>query len=400
MKNIELHVIQSYANTCLNRDDLGSPKSCIFGGVERARISSQCLKRAVREMTNGETKTSFRGTHISLLVAEKLVTMGVDYKIAKEIAIGAISSATEKPGTDKEVKKPGSKKVKSKGAEPNEDGGNDSEDDSNSDQDNPELSSKSEALLFFLDAELIAISEKLKELLDTCIGDGVSKEKLIESVNSKMKMNDWTKLIKSVEPKNGADILIYGRMVADNSDLTVEGACVFSHAFSTHECESEIDYFTAVNEAHNTEEQAHGGAAHIGTSEFNSACYYRYIGINTDMLDEQIRKGMMSVEDKKEILCKFLTSAVVSSPKARKNSMFGMNPPAYVLGVKRDGQPMTLANAFETPIVSDHEGYIQKSIAQLKSFWNKTKQTYCINPDVEVELGIVDINTFIKSLIG
>src|SRR5437870_6535697 len=45
---IELHLIQNFAPANLNRDDTGSPKDCEFGGVRRARISSQCLKRSIR----------------------------------------------------------------------------------------------------------------------------------------------------------------------------------------------------------------------------------------------------------------------------------------------------------------------------------------------------------------
>ena len=46
---IDLHLLQNFAPSNLNRDDTGSPKDCEFGGVRRARISSQCLKRAIRQ---------------------------------------------------------------------------------------------------------------------------------------------------------------------------------------------------------------------------------------------------------------------------------------------------------------------------------------------------------------
>ena len=45
---IELHMLQNFAPSCLNRDDTNSPKECEFGGYRRARISSQCIKRAIR----------------------------------------------------------------------------------------------------------------------------------------------------------------------------------------------------------------------------------------------------------------------------------------------------------------------------------------------------------------
>jgi CRISPR system Cascade subunit CasC len=45
---IEIHMIQNHSPANLNRDDLGAPKTCYFGGVLRSRISSQCLKRSIR----------------------------------------------------------------------------------------------------------------------------------------------------------------------------------------------------------------------------------------------------------------------------------------------------------------------------------------------------------------
>ena len=45
---LELHIIQNFAPSNLNRDDTGSPKTADFGGFRRARISSQSIKRSVR----------------------------------------------------------------------------------------------------------------------------------------------------------------------------------------------------------------------------------------------------------------------------------------------------------------------------------------------------------------
>ena len=43
---IEIHMLKNYPPVNLNRDDSGAPKTCFFGGVQRGRISSQCLKRS------------------------------------------------------------------------------------------------------------------------------------------------------------------------------------------------------------------------------------------------------------------------------------------------------------------------------------------------------------------
>ena len=44
----EIHMLKNYPPTNLNRDETGAPKTCLFGGVTRGRISSQCLKRSWR----------------------------------------------------------------------------------------------------------------------------------------------------------------------------------------------------------------------------------------------------------------------------------------------------------------------------------------------------------------
>ena len=45
---VEYHLIQNFAPSNLNRDDTGAPKDALFGGHRRARVSSQCFKRAIR----------------------------------------------------------------------------------------------------------------------------------------------------------------------------------------------------------------------------------------------------------------------------------------------------------------------------------------------------------------
>ena len=68
MKHLELHILQSFPVACLNRDDLNSPKTAIFGGVQRARVSSQSWKRAIREMAK-DTLPNMAGQRTRLVVA-------------------------------------------------------------------------------------------------------------------------------------------------------------------------------------------------------------------------------------------------------------------------------------------------------------------------------------------
>lgn len=48
MTVIDLHILQAYPPSLLNRDEMGQPKTVVFGGTTRTRVSSQSLKRAQR----------------------------------------------------------------------------------------------------------------------------------------------------------------------------------------------------------------------------------------------------------------------------------------------------------------------------------------------------------------
>ena len=110
---IELHMIQNFAPSNLNRDDTGAPKDCDFGGVRRARISSQCFKRAVREEFS---KNSLRSDDTQLLkpdelakrtlilvrkVVDLLVEQGKDSEQAQAAVTAALGGAGLKVTEDK-----------------------------------------------------------------------------------------------------------------------------------------------------------------------------------------------------------------------------------------------------------------------------------------------------------
>lgn len=73
-KLVELHFLQSFPPSCINRDGNNSPKDCTFGDVRRARISSQCLKRAIRQADSfAETVGEAVGTRSKRMREHKLI---------------------------------------------------------------------------------------------------------------------------------------------------------------------------------------------------------------------------------------------------------------------------------------------------------------------------------------
>lgn len=222
---IEFHILQSFPVTCLNRDDVGSPKSAIVGGVERARVSSQCWKRFVRlAMHDFGVKLAIRSKKISEYVGNACVELGATEEQAKNCGDAVAASFSK------------------------------------------------DTLHFFSEGEAQAFAE-------------FAKEQKFDA--SKIKDKDIQKLAKKVlNPAiDGLDIALFGRMVAQAAELNVEAAASFSHAISTHKVSSEIEFFTALDDLNPDNEQ---GSAHMGSLEFNAATYYRYVSLNLRQLYDSL----------------------------------------------------------------------------------------------------------------
>ena len=344
MNIIELHILQSFPVSCLNRDDLGSPKSAYFGGVRRARISSQCLKRAQRDLFKKFAPEFAQGERTKLLTTafKELIAKreGVDEKLAETLAAAW-----------------GKLDAKKKDANGN---------------------SKATTLTFLSPQEMDVM---LNAALTCESGDKEIAKKAM-------------KALKGVAVKDAADIAMFGRMVADDASLSVEGAAMYSHALSTHRAEPEVDFYAAVDDLQPEDET---GAGMTGVLEFNSACYYRYIAVNLDLMEENL-KGL-TADEMKKVLDAFLRSALETVPSARRNSMNASTRPGYVLGLRRSvGHPMQLVNAFEKP-VSTMGGYLAQSREALGKEWSEMQNKWGMKADCMVELPDASENEFIAKLL-
>jgi CRISPR system Cascade subunit CasC len=351
VKLIELHILQSFPVSCLNRDDVGAPKTATFGGVSRARISSQCLKRAIRELAQELSPELFAGLRSRLIItplAEALAKYGVAEEKSVEVAkqIGDYLATL-----DPAAAKKGDLKVKT--------------------------------LMFLSPAELDSVAKELAEVL---------KKKPTEKELQKAA----AKACKSAALKDAADIAIFGRMVASDHSLTLEGAGMFSHALSTHKADNDIDFFSAVDDRQSEDE---AGAGMTGTLEFTSATYYRYIALNLGMLSDAAHLRALSPEERNKVVEAFLHAALFAVPNARKNSMNANTLPGYVLGIVKEGQPLQLVNAFENPVRSN-KGIMDASIAALKEHHKQLKETWSIKPTLEIAMPDKPLDEFCKEILS
>lgn len=335
MKLIELHILQSFPVSCLNRDDVGSPKSAVFGGVQRARLSSQCLKRTAR-LASSEDSSSFSGIRTRLLrdsFIEALQAEGMDPAKSAESA-KAICELFSK------------------------------------------IDSKNEAQV----TTAVYLSPSEIRDIAKAIADG----------------EDIKKAAKNAQRLDAADIALFGRMIANDATLNVEGAAMFSHALSTHKASNEIDFFTAVDDRKTDAEDA--GAGMMGTLEYTSATYYRYAAINLDLLTADTHLGKLNTDERRAILATFIQAVLTAVPGARKNSMNAATLPFEVLGiVKEKGQPIQLVNAFETPVRASGGGLNAASLEAMKAELEKLTKTWAIQQN-EFWLSEIGITSFLENL--
>ncbi len=352
MKLIELHILQSFPVSCLNRDDVGAPKSATFGGVPRARLSSQCLKRAIREYAQDNLPEARFGGHRTKLIvqplADALTKHGLDPKAAMDHATNIadkLAKLDARSVRDGEVPQVGT-------------------------------------LTFLAPGELDGIAAKVAELVTAGTAKAEYERKL-------------DKFAKDAGLMDGADIALFGRMAASMPSLTLEGAAMFSHALSTHKTENDLDFFSAVDDRKPKGDDA--GAGMIGTLEFNSAVYYRYAAVNLDLLADADHLGTLSAEDRKKVVGAFIKATVMAVPGARKNSMNASVPPSYVLGIYKDaGQPVQLINAFESAVRG--AGLVDASRKALEAHHTALKTAWGITTAEEVTVPDAPLSTLIEKL--
>ncbi len=357
---IELHLLQNFAPSCLNRDDTNTPKDCMFGGFRRARISSQCIKRAIRVHTKNAGKLDDdMGTRTKRLVSilkEKLIEKKHEENEIESVIEAALQ--THKISIAKKTK------AQKESDEQDE--------------------YKTQYVLFLGKNEIDLLCQAISDHWDTLkrIADENKEQEKTEKKNKKNeKKNAFPKEVKEAiegvfKGKKASDVSLFGRMVADAHHINVDAACQVAHAISTHKIEMEMDFFTAVDDL---QPEDNAGADMMGIVEFNSACFYRYAVIDREKLEENLGKD----EDlTKKTIEAFLRASIEAIPTGKQNTFAAHNPPGFIMAVVRDGVPWSLANAFEIPVRPNDKGLCASSIEKLDTYWGQLIDTYDGTPNV------------------
>jgi len=316
-KFIQLHMLKAYPTSNLNRDDLGAPKKVNFGGSERLRISSQCLKRNYR-MGFGDDVRSVRTRLLPHQLFLKLVEGGVATAAADK-AVHELFRAffVTKEKTGKSFVEDPSAKKKVKEGEPVAEN---------------QVKHQLQAVTAFSGDEL----DLLYSAVDTFIEFGLKSDEFIEALSEVRARSSATSSI---------DLAAFGRMVAGNTMLNVEAAVQVAHAFTISESEVDDDYFTAVDDMN----IADNGSAHLDSRELGSGIFYHYMLIDT----EKLTAALGSDADISSILGSLAEAFIHREPTGYQNSCAAHARACCVMTEIGSQSPRSLANAFFTALPSD-----------------------------------------------
>lgn len=336
---IEVHLIQNFAPSNLNRDDTGQPKSATFGGFRRARISSQCSKRCARQLWR-RGKPASVGERTKLLKAELTPRLEADGRTAEQIGKALDTFITQ---------------LYSK------------------------MDGDKTAVLLFVSKDEIVEAQRL-----------INQHWERLSVGTQLESSDAKAAATALgKAKTSADIALFGRMLAEQPGRNTDGACQVAHPISTHRVDMEMDFYTAVDDL-NPEEET--GAGMMGVVGFNSACYYRYALVDRDQLARNLARKTsrkdgkwtddLTADDYSEadnVIKAFLDAMVYAIPTGKQNSFAAQNLPSFGLFVSRQGGvPISLANAFAKPVrpMKDDDDLVGLSVAELTKHWDALKKVY------------------------
>lgn len=311
---LDVHALQTVPFANLNRDDLGSPKSLVYGGATRTRVSSQCWKRAIRlEVERAIGDPAVRTRRVPAEIAARLRARGWSEEAAQAAGNQVVLSANKKKGLKLE-----------------DNGG-------------------TSVLLYLPKAALDALAdlaEEHREAIETTIGQ--KKPKPVLPVD---------RVGELLSERNGV-INLFGRMLAELPGAGVDGAVQVAHAFTTHEVAPEIDFFTAVDDC--LPEDA-VGSGHMNSAEFSAGVFYRYASVDLAGLLANLGGDACMA---KELSSEFLRAFISSLPTGKQTATAANTLPDLVHVVVRTDRPISYAAAFEAPVRPEN-GIAEPSRAQL-----------------------------------
>ncbi|MEU3297162.1 type I-E CRISPR-associated protein Cas7/Cse4/CasC [Streptomyces longwoodensis] len=341
---LDVHALQTVPPSNLNRDDTGAPKSAVYGGVPRARVSSQAWKRATRTYFKDEhlldpSELGVRTKKIVDVVAARITAL--DPSLEREQALRLADETVKAAGLKTEV--PKRKAAAAKDGE-------------------PEPAPQSKYLVFLSTRQL----------------DGLASLAVEGAADITAFLKDNKGRAKQIaDTHHSVDIALFGRMVADDADINVDAAVQVAHALSVHRVDNESDYYTAVDDE-NTD--AETGAGMIGTVDFNSATLYRYAALGVHQLAANLGQGLREDEPHTDPVRRaveaFVHGFVASLPTGKINTFGHHTLPDAVIVKLRSTRPVSFVAAFEDAVRGESGGYVREACERLAEYIPDIERAY------------------------
>lgn len=344
---IDIHALQTLPPSLINRDDTGAPKSAVYGGVPRQRVSSQSWKRAIRkdfEQSFDPASVGYRTKHVVELVVNKIREIG-GQEWTEDRAEERVAQAF--------------KAVKIKLVEPKikEDA---------SEEEQRRIFQQTGYLLFLSPRQI----EKLARAIVDADGENLKK----------------THVAKLIDEDHSVDIAMFGRMVADDAAFNVDASVQVAHAIGIHESEPEFDFFTAVDDV--VEDHEETGAGMMGTVQLMSSTLYRFATLDVESLAENLGDREAAVT----AAVAFLRSFITSLPTGKQNTFAHNTLPELVYVAVREDRSISLVNAFENPVsAGDNEGRRQAGARALAEEEKSIESAYGFVPRRSFVVGLGDL---------
>lgn len=347
---IGFYALRNFPASNINRGEANEMKTVLSGGALRGRISSQCLKRAIRKYFQSKLreKCGIRTRKAKVALKEEILTLFSD--ISDEDAEAIAAWAVYAAGLKTETSKSDDRRGKAKKIEAEIVGDDTAEE--------KQTKEKNDTMFFFNHSEISNLATEAVNAWrkdPTCIEDRSEKKKGLESA--------------LVSDDLSIDVALFGRMAASNEKLNVEAACQVAHAFTTHALMPESDFFTAVDDFTSLGD-SNLGAGHMGSTEYGSGTYYEYANINVTDLVKKLGK-----DGAEQAITLFIEAFASSTPTGHINSFAHGTLPSLLYVTFRDDMPVNLCNAFDKPVTSE-TGYIDTSIEALKKYADEAYENY------------------------
>lgn len=372
---LQIHTLISYPASLLNRDDVGFAKRIPFGGSERTRISSQCLKRhwrraddenALSRVPAGDGATVPMAVRSRRTFEEHILRPLVDEGIDPEVASAVTEELLETVFPKGKRKKGGDE------------------------EDGEDVKVRTDQVTVIGRPEIDYLLAKARE---AAAGAGNAKQGR-QAVKDVAK-GDLKKNLQEIKRGAGLDAALFGRMVTGDILARCDAAIHVAHAFTVHPGQFETDYFSAVDDLQGAEET---GSGHINTSELASGLYYGYLVVDVPLLVSNL-EGIRAEEWERadrtlagEVIRRLIHLAATVSPGAKLGSTA---PYAHALAVLVEAgrsQPRTLANAFLDAVPARHgllaETYtaLARHLEELDGMYGRTTERRLAGVDVPAGL--------------